>query len=54
MSTKAFEEARDNWWKNYNYAVSAGFRKQGGTMNRINYFQQGGQQQAPQQGNEQE
>ena len=31
------------WYKEvYTPAAHAGFRKQGGTMNRINYFQQGG------------
>ena len=35
------------WLKEYNVAKAAGFKKQGGTMNRINYFQQGGA--APQQ-----
>lgn len=37
--TKEYQD----WWKNQYYPASqAGFRKQGGTMNRINYFQQGG------------
>ena len=35
------------WSKKYNEAKATGFKKQGGTMNRINYFQQGGA--APQQ-----
>lgn len=43
-----------DWSSRFATAKKTGFRKQGGTMNRINYFQQGGQQQAPQQGNEQE
>ena len=36
----------NNWFKNYQ-AARAGWKKQGGIMNRINYFQQGGA--APQQ-----
>ena len=35
------------WSKKYKEAKATGFKKQGGTMNRINYFQQGGA--APQQ-----
>ena len=42
--TKEYED----WYQNkYHPASKVGFRKQGGTMNRINYFQQGGA--APQQ-----
>lgn len=42
--TKEYED----WWENqYHPAAQAGFRKQGGALNRINYFQQGGA--APQQ-----
>jgi hypothetical protein len=35
------------WLEKYKAAKAAGFKKQGGTMNRIKYFQQGGA--APQQ-----
>ena len=35
-------ERYNNWRTLYFNAKKAGFRKQGGTMNRINYFQQGG------------
>lgn len=40
-------EKYNNWRTQYWNAKKVGFRKQGGTMNRINYFQQGGA--APQQ-----
>lgn len=36
-----------DWINQYNKAKATGFKKQGGTMNKINYFQQGGA--APQQ-----
>ena len=32
----------EQWLKNYAQAKQAGFQKQGGTMNKIKYFQQGG------------
>jgi hypothetical protein len=30
------------WLEKYKEAKAAGFKKQGGTMNKIKYFQQGG------------
>lgn len=42
-----YGEKYTNWRTQYRNAKKVGFRKQGGTMNKINYFQQGGA--APQQ-----
>ena len=33
------------WLSNYEKAKETGFKKQGGTMNKVNYFQKGGQTQ---------
>lgn len=43
----SYASAYTNWFNSYQNAKNTGFKKQGGIMNRINYFQQGGA--APQQ-----